>query len=301
MRLVGIEFKKHDPHKIVGNHLESCGLKRYEHKVSPHDEVFRGVKTYSEVLNRVRALQSRDMFDFYKFQEHRRSGLPKVLQGTVSKPPGSQQAEAEGPTGIGPDEQEAQGNTEKTKVLKQESEGPSHEERSPGADNPDRQTEVRVEMPAKQVGDPLLLTPNKLGTDAGVKNIPSEIGSPIPSVTPLQFSRGDPDAGAISIEDLMPITAEEFPPSEFFFSKKRRAIVKWETHHQAGTVAKKFKILTDDKDLEEEEFTDEIAGMLGAYATTNQYSVGTLRSRLKHKDRLISELQSRLSESETNA
>jgi hypothetical protein len=140
MRLVGIEFKKHDPHKIVGNHLASCGLKRYEHEVSPHDEVFRGVKTYSEVLNWVRALQSGDMFDFYKFQEHRRSGLPKVLQGTVSKPPGSQQAEAEGPTGTGPDEQEAQGNTEKTKVLKQESEGPSHEERSPGADNPDRQT-----------------------------------------------------------------------------------------------------------------------------------------------------------------
>ena len=71
--------------------------------------------------------------------------------------------------------------------------------------------------------------------------------------------------------------------------------MKWETHHQAGAVAKKFKILIDDKGLEEEEFTDEIVGTLGAYATTNQYSVGTLRSRLKHKDQLISELQSRLS------
>jgi hypothetical protein len=87
MRLVGIEFKKHDPHKIVGNHLASCGLKRYEHEISPHDEVFRGVKTYSEVLNQVRALQSGDMLELYKFQEHRRSGLPKFLQGTVSKPP----------------------------------------------------------------------------------------------------------------------------------------------------------------------------------------------------------------------
>jgi hypothetical protein len=81
-------------------------------------------------------------------------------------------------------------------------------------------------MHAKQVGDPLVLTSNKSGTDAGAKNIPSEIGSPIPSVTTLQFSRGDLDAGAISIEDLMPITTKEFPPSEFFFSKKRRAIVK---------------------------------------------------------------------------
>jgi hypothetical protein len=171
------------------------------------------------------------------------------LQGTVSKPPGSQQAEAEGPTGIGPNEQEAQGNTEKNKALKQESEGPSHEERSLGADNPDRQTEARIEMHAKQVGDPLLLTLNKSGIDASAKNIPSEIGSPIPSSTPLQYYTRDHDAGVISIEDLMPITAEEFPPSEFFFSKKMRVIVKQEMPHQEDTTAKKFKILTDDKGL----------------------------------------------------
>jgi hypothetical protein len=66
-------------------------------------------------------------------------------------------------------------------------------------------------------------------------------------------------------------------------------------------VAKKFKILTDNKGLEEEDFADEIVGTLGAYATTNQYSVGTLRSRLKQKDRLINELQIHLSESETNS
>jgi hypothetical protein len=104
MRLVGIKFKKHDPHKIVGNHLASCGLKRYEHEIAPHDEVFRGLKTYLEVLNWVRALQSGDMFNFYKFQEHQRSGIPEFLQGTVSKPLGSQQAEAEGPIGTGPNE-----------------------------------------------------------------------------------------------------------------------------------------------------------------------------------------------------
>jgi len=166
------------------------------------------------------------MFDFYMFQEHRRSELPKVLQGIVSKTLGSQQAEAEGPTGIGLDEQEAQGNIEKMKALKQESEGPSHEERSPGTDNPDRQTKVRVEMPAKQVEEPLFLTLNKSSTDAGAKNIPSEFGSPIPSITPLHFSRGDPDDGVISIEDLTLITVKEFPPNNFFFSKKRRAIVK---------------------------------------------------------------------------
>jgi hypothetical protein len=30
-------------------------------------------------------------------------------------------------------------------------------------------------------------------------------------------------------------------------------------HHQASVVAKKFKILTDDKALEEEDFVDKIA------------------------------------------
>jgi hypothetical protein len=35
MRLEGIEFKKHDSHKIVGNHLESCGLKDMSMKSSP--------------------------------------------------------------------------------------------------------------------------------------------------------------------------------------------------------------------------------------------------------------------------
>jgi hypothetical protein len=235
-KLVGIEFKKHDPHKIVGNHMASYGMKRYEHKVSPHEKVFRGVKTYSDVLNQVRSLQSGDKFNFYKFQENQRSGLPKFLQGKVPKPLGSQQTEAEGLTGTSPDEHEAQGNTEETKVLNQESEGPSHKERSPGENNPNRQTEVRDEMPTKQVEDPLLLTPSKSDIDVGVKKILSKIGSPIPSITPLQSTRGDPDALMISIEDLTPITAEEFPPSKFFFSKKRKVVVKWETHHWIDSI-----------------------------------------------------------------
>jgi hypothetical protein len=79
MKLVDIEFKKHDPHKVMGNHMASCGLKRYEHEDPPHDEMFRGVRSYSKVLSWVRALLLGEMVDFYKFQEHRRSGLPKVL------------------------------------------------------------------------------------------------------------------------------------------------------------------------------------------------------------------------------
>jgi hypothetical protein len=40
LKLVDIEFKKHDPSKVVRNHLASCGFKRYEHEDSPHDEIF---------------------------------------------------------------------------------------------------------------------------------------------------------------------------------------------------------------------------------------------------------------------
>jgi hypothetical protein len=35
INLVNIEFKKHDPQKIVGNHMAFCNLKRYYHEESP--------------------------------------------------------------------------------------------------------------------------------------------------------------------------------------------------------------------------------------------------------------------------
>jgi hypothetical protein len=53
IKLVRIEFKKHDPQKVVGNHMANCNLKRYEHEDSPQDEIFRGVRSYPEVLSRV--------------------------------------------------------------------------------------------------------------------------------------------------------------------------------------------------------------------------------------------------------
>jgi hypothetical protein len=74
------------------------------------------------------------------------------------------------------------------------------------------------------------------------------------------------------------------PPNEFYFSKKRKVMVKQETYQREGAITKKYKILADGEALEEEEFTDEIEGTLGAYATTNQYSVETLKARLKKND-----------------
>ena len=48
IKLVDIELKKHDPQKILGNHLALYNLKRYDHEDSPQDEIFR-VGSYQEV------------------------------------------------------------------------------------------------------------------------------------------------------------------------------------------------------------------------------------------------------------
>jgi hypothetical protein len=40
IKLVHIEFKKHNPHRVMSNHLASCGLKIFEHENSPHDDIF---------------------------------------------------------------------------------------------------------------------------------------------------------------------------------------------------------------------------------------------------------------------
>jgi hypothetical protein len=65
-----------------------------------------------------------------------------------------------------------------------------------------------------------LSTPVKSTTDIVGKQSFTEIGSPIQSITPLQFNRGNPTAEVVLIEDLTPISTEEMPPSDFFFNKK---------------------------------------------------------------------------------
>jgi hypothetical protein len=140
-----------------------------------------------------------------------------------------------------------------------------------------------------------------LTTDATPKQSSKEIDSLIVVITPLQFTKGNPDVGWIFNEELTPISVEELPPNEFFFDKKRKAMVKQELYQREGIVAKKFKIMTDGKAMKEEEFFEEIAGTLGAYATANQYSVGTLKAQLKWKNLLISKLEARVVTAEANA
>jgi hypothetical protein len=136
----------------------------------------------------------------------------------------------------------------------------------------------------------LVFTPGKLS---------KQIDIPIVSITPLQSTKGAPDAGWIFSEELLPIMVEELPPNEFFFDNKRKAIVKQELYQEADKVSKKFKILSDGKDMKKKEFATQIAGTLGAFATTNQHSVESLRDQLKWKNHLIKNLEARLATIET--
>jgi hypothetical protein len=86
VKLVDIEFKRHDPQKIVKNHLSLYNLKKYVHENSPQDEIFRGARSYDEVLNRVQTLSPDQQANFFNFQKHRKNSLPKVLQGEPITP-----------------------------------------------------------------------------------------------------------------------------------------------------------------------------------------------------------------------
>jgi hypothetical protein len=110
----------------------------------------------------------------------------------------------------------------------------------------------------------------------------------------LQSTQGNIEEGWIFDEELRPIRVEELPPNEFFFDKKRKVVVKREFYQDKGSTAKKFKVMTDGKNKKNEEFTTEIIGMLGAYASANQFSVGMLKIHLKRKNRLIKTLEARV-------
>jgi hypothetical protein len=130
----------------------------------------------------------------------------------------------------------------------------------PETQNPE--TGTKTSDPPKEQ-DPLS-TPGK-----GAK----QIGQPITSVTPLQSAQGSVSEGWIFGEELRPIRAEELPPNEFFFDKKRKAVVKREFYQEGESTAKRFKVMTDGRNKKKDEFATEIAGTLGAYATANQFSV----------------------------
>jgi hypothetical protein len=77
--LVDLEHRKHDPYQLVGNHMAHCNMNAYEHEKSPCDDMFKGTRTYKDVLERVKILPSDLQANFHTFQKNRQSGMPKVL------------------------------------------------------------------------------------------------------------------------------------------------------------------------------------------------------------------------------
>jgi hypothetical protein len=137
--------------------------------------------------------------------------------------------------------------------------------------------------------------PEKIGVTTS-----TELGSPITSLTPLQLNFGIPHEGVLYVSDLEPISRDEIPPLDYFFSKKRRAVLKQEIHPRGEGTIKKHRVIIDGKKLKDGEFATELAGKMGAIASTNMYSVGNLTTLLEQKDQTIIQLQDKLKENERN-
>ena len=116
-------------------------------------------------------------------------------------------------------------------------------------------------------------TPNTTGHEHSTK-----ITFPIASLTPLQTSFENPSFKITFVGDLTPTFPEGMPPSDLFFSKKRKVIVKRESHQKDGVITKRKRSVYDGKYHDGPEFAREVAGSLGAFSTANQWSVDNLLS-----------------------
>jgi hypothetical protein len=293
VKLVDIEFKRHDPHKDVENHLAQYNMKRYIHEESPYDEIFRGVRSYEEVQSRFQTLPPDQQVGFLSFQKHRQNNFPKILQGESKPMPSSQEAK--------PTESEPSCSTKnKVEEVSKSSEGLFKEIKSSLLGLNDQQILAQFEAfmnqgqvvphstPATPVG-----TPNTTGPENSTTII-----SPIPSLTPLQTSFGTPSSELIHVDDLTPILPEEMPPSSFFFNKKQKSIVKRESQQKDGVVTKRKKLVYDGKDQDDPKFAKEVADSLGDFSTANQWSVDNLTKQLQQKCLLVEQLQNEIHSTE---
>jgi hypothetical protein len=224
------------------------------------------------VLIRVQAFPPDSQDGFSSFQSHRRSCLPKILQGEISTPSPEQE---ETPPGF---ETNNQGK-ENDKCKLKDTEIPSQD----------------VEGSQTKESEIMKNVPEKIGGTTS-----TELGSPITSLTPLQSTFGTPHEGVLYVSDLEPISRDEIPPSNYLFSKKRRAVLKQEIHPRGEGMIKKHRVIIDGKNVKDGEFSTEIAGTMGAIASTNMYSVGNLTTLLEQKDQTIIQLQDKLKENERN-
>jgi hypothetical protein len=200
VKLVDIEFKRHDPHKVVENHLAQYNLKRYIHEESPYDEIFRGARSYEEVQSRFQTLPPDQQVGFLSFQNHRRNNLPKILQGESRPMPSSQEAKST-------ESQPSCSTKNKVEEVVKSSEGLFKEIKTSLLGLNDQQILTQFEAFMNQGqffphSTPVTSTstPSTTGPESSTTII-----SPIPSLTPLATSFGTPSSELVHVNDLTPI------------------------------------------------------------------------------------------------
>jgi hypothetical protein len=243
LNLAYIEYKRHDPQRIVSTHLGNCGLKRFEHESSPSDDVFRCARSYSEVQFESLAAEDRDFV--LKFQANRKRCLPVVLGGLGLPKDKDKGAESsEGQTSNPKKHQEGEQEKKPEREKGPEQEKNPNKEKSPEQEKDPEMEKESASTPKElspEVGIKDTNPPETQNLESGMKTSdpPKEqdplttpgkgakhIGQPIASVTPLQYAQGSVGEGWIFGEELRPIRAEELPPNVFFFDKKRKVVVK---------------------------------------------------------------------------
>jgi hypothetical protein len=112
------------------------------------------------------------MIEFYNFQRHKRSILPKVLQRGTLMSSVAQQTETQSSEEVGSNGQEIWGSLEKTKVWTQKEDIPS---KNVSGDQDKDQTETMT----KEGEEGPMFTPDKSTTNAVGKQISTEIANPV--------------------------------------------------------------------------------------------------------------------------
>jgi hypothetical protein len=236
VKLVDIEFKRHDPHRMVENHLAQFNMKIYIHEDSPYDNVFRGARSYEEVENRFQTLPPDQQAGFLSFQKHRRNNLPKILQGESKPIPSSHETRSTEPQPSSSTEDKTEEVLNNTDALFK------HIKASmPGLNDQQLLASLEAFMKHGHAFPPsspvtTTVTPSVTSPEKSTALI-----SPIPSVTPLSTSFEVPSSEVIHLDELTPILPEEMPPSSFFFNKKRKAIIRKESHQKEGVTTKRHK------------------------------------------------------------
>jgi hypothetical protein len=282
IKLVDIEHRKYDPYQIINKHVAQCGLKAYEHEESFYDDVFRNAKSYDEVQSKVQTLSPDVQVGFASFQRNRRQCLPKILQGEISTSEHESESIPPGFETIIQYDASSKDKPKDSEALPQNTEDPQSKEAHTGKGK-------GIQTNPTDLDD----FPETVGGTAS-----TALGSPITTLTPLQATFGNPHEGALYVSDLEPISKDELPSSDYFFSKKRRAVLKQELHSVGERTLKKHKIIIDGKKLHDSAFATELAGSMGAIASTNMYSVENLINTIEQKNQEITQLRGSFKENE---